>query len=55
MRGMARNCSACSPTRSAAELDQMITSKLVTIMGELKRFLRRGGRPGVKQRKDDPF
>jgi hypothetical protein len=31
-------------------LDQMEYEDLLVIMGELKRFLRRGGRPGVKQR-----
>lgn len=55
MRGMARNCLGLLPVDPLPQLDQMEYADLITIMGELKRFLRRGGRPGVHQRKDDPF
>jgi hypothetical protein len=55
MRGMARNALGLLPTDPLPQLDEMEDEQLCTIMGELKRFLRRGGRPHVKQRKDDPF
>jgi hypothetical protein len=53
MRGMARNCLGLLPVDPLPQLDQMEYADLITIMGELKRFLRRGGRPGVRQ--GDPF
>lgn len=55
MRGMARKCLSLLPTDALPELESMDYTDLITIMGELKRFLRRGGKPGVKQVRDDPF
>lgn len=49
MRGMARRMLRLDETSPLPALEQMTYQQLVIIMGELKRFLRRGGRPGVKQ------
>jgi hypothetical protein len=49
MRSMARRMLRLSPTQPLPELGQMSYQQLIIIMGELKRFLRRGGRPHVKQ------
>jgi hypothetical protein len=55
MRGMARRMLRLGDDCELPTLDQMDYESLIIIMGELKRFLRRGGRPGVKQGKDEPF
>lgn len=57
MRGMARNCLGLLPDDPLPDLAEMEYRDLLTIMGELKRFLRRGGKPGVKQhaREEMPF
>jgi hypothetical protein len=55
MRGMARRMLRLADDRPLPTLDQMEYEDLLVIMGELKRFLRRGGRPGVKQRGEEPF
>jgi|GEM_PF-1523260 len=55
MRGMARRMLRLADDCPLPTLDQMEYEDLIIIMGELKRFLRRGGRPGVKQRGEGPF
>lgn len=55
MRGMARRMLRLADDCPLPSLDQMEYEDLIVIMGELKRFLRRGGRPGVKQGKDERF
>lgn len=55
MRGMARRMLRLGDDCPLPPLDQMEDEQLIIIMGELKRFLRRGGRPHVKQGKDEPF
>lgn len=50
MRGMARRSLGLSEFDPLPELASLKYSQLIVLMGELKRFLRRGGRPGVKQR-----
>lgn len=55
MRGMARRMLRLGDDCPLPALEQMEDAQLIIIMGELKRFLRRGGRPGVKQGKDEPF
>lgn len=51
MRGMARRSLRLSEWDPLPELASLEYEQLIVLMGELKRFLRRGGRPGVKQRK----
>jgi hypothetical protein len=55
MRAMARRMLRLGDDCPLPPLDQMEDEQLVIIMGELKRFLRRGGRPHVHQGKDEPF
>lgn len=55
MRGMARRMLRLGDDCPLPQLEAMEYEDLIIIMGELKRFLRRGGRPGVKQRGEDPF
>lgn len=55
MRGCLRNALRLDATAPLPRLEDVPYEPLVIIMGELKRFLRRGGRPGVKQREGDPF
>lgn len=61
MRGMARRMLRLADDCPLPPLEAMDYEQLLTIMGELKRFLRRGGRPGVKQapnwvtRSEEPF
>lgn len=49
MRGMARRMLRLADDDPLPTLEEMTSEQLIIIMGELKRFLRRGGRPGVKQ------
>jgi hypothetical protein len=49
MRAMARRMLRIPDDEPLPELGKMTYEQLIIIMGELKRFLRRGGRPGVKQ------
>ena len=49
MRGIARRVKGLEEDDPLPPLSEMTTEELLTIMGELKRFLRRGGKPGVKQ------
>jgi hypothetical protein len=55
MRGIARRMLRLDETAPLPALEQMTYQQLVIIMGELKRFLRRGGRPGVKQAGEEPW
>jgi hypothetical protein len=55
MRAMARRTLRLADDCPLPSLDQMDYESLLIIMGELKRFLRRGGRPHVKQAGDYPF
>lgn len=50
MRGMARRSLRLGEFDPLPELASLEYEQLIILMGELKRFLRRGGRPGVKQR-----
>lgn len=50
MRGMARRSLRLSEFDPLPDLASLEYEQLIVLMGELKRFLRRGGRPGVKQR-----
>lgn len=54
MRGVARNMLRLGHDCPLPPLEDMRYEDLLIIMGELKRFLRRGGRPYVK-RSEDPF
>ena len=54
MRGVARNMLRLGHDCAMPDLEEMQYDDLLVIMGELKRFLRRGGRPYVK-RAEDPF
>lgn len=47
MRAMARRMLRLDDTDHLPDLGEMTSEQLLIIMGELKRFLRRGGRPGV--------
>lgn len=49
MRAMARRMLRLDETDHLPELGEMTSEQLLIIMGELKRFLRRGGRPRVHQ------
>lgn len=49
MRAMARRMLRLADDDHLPELIDMTSEQLLIIMGELKRFLRRGGRPHVKQ------
>jgi hypothetical protein len=49
MRGIARRMLRLEDADPLPELEQMQYRELLIIMGELKRFLRRGGKPGVHQ------
>lgn len=49
MRAMARRMLRIPDDDPLPELAKMTYEQLIIIMGELKRFLRRGGQPGVKQ------
>ncbi|HWM26555.1 MAG TPA: hypothetical protein VNP98_17190 [Chthoniobacterales bacterium] len=49
MRAIARRVKGLHEDDPLPELAQMSPYELLTIMGELKRFIRRGGRPGVHQ------
>lgn len=49
MRAMARRMLRLHDDDPLPELSDMEPEQLIIIMGELKRFLRRGGQPGVKQ------
>ena len=55
MRAMARRMLRLGNDCPLPALEAMDYEQLVIIMGELKRFLRRGGRPRVHQGKDGPF
>lgn len=55
MRGMARQMLRLGDDCPLPALEAMEYRDLIIIMGELKRFLRRGGRPGMKQKGDCPF
>ncbi len=54
MRGMARRSLGLGAGDILPELANFEYEQLIVLMGELKRFLRRGGRPGVKQ-EEVPF
>jgi hypothetical protein len=54
MRGVARRMLRLDDDAPLPLLEEMDYRDLLIIMGELKRFLRRGGRPGASHRKD-PF
>ncbi len=54
MRGVARRMLRLDDDCPLPALEEMQYGELLTIMGELKRFLRRGGEPGASKRKD-PF
>ncbi len=54
MQGVARRMLRLSDHQPLPELGLLQYQELIIIMGELKRFLRRGGRPYVK-RNEDPF
>jgi hypothetical protein len=49
MRGMARRSLRLTPADPLPELASLEYEQLITLMGELKRFLRRGGRPGGRR------
>jgi hypothetical protein len=49
MRGMARQMLRLHEDDPLPALGELTSEQLLTIMGELKRFIRRGGRPGVHQ------
>ena len=53
MRGMARNCLRLPTTDPLPDLELLDYDELRIIMGELIRFIRRGGRPRVHQ--EHPF
>lgn len=57
MRGIARRMLRLDDTCPLPPLEAMEYEQLLIIMGELKRFLRRGGKPGVHQHQhaEDPF
>jgi hypothetical protein len=54
MRGMAKKAMGLFPEDPLPDLDSLDYKDLLIIMGELKRFIRRGGRPGVKQSEARP-
>jgi hypothetical protein len=49
MRGMARRMLRLHDDDQLPELSKMTSEQLLIIMGELKRFIRRGGKPRVHQ------